>query len=128
MAKQTVERYEETELYRLRHSAAHVMAQAVVQLFAGDARVAIGPPIEDGFYYDFELPRTLTPDDLQAIETGMRRIVLGKHAFVRREVTAAEARAEFAAQPYKLELIDGLVSGVKGEAGERAGAAPAITF
>ena len=128
MAKQTVERYEETELYRVRHSAAHVMAQAVLQLFGGDARLAIGPPIEDGFYYDFELPRSLTPDDLQAIETGMRRIVLGKHAFVRREVSAADARAEFAAQPYKLELIDGLVRGGKDVSGKPAADAPAITF
>ena len=128
MAKQTVERYEETELYRVRHSAAHVMAQAVLQLFGGDARLAIGPPIEDGFYYDFELPRSLTPDDLQAIETGMRRIVLGKHAFVRREVSAADARAEFAAQPYKLELIDGLVRGGQDDSGKPAADAPAITF
>src|SRR5687767_2550677 len=94
-------------LYKLRHSTAHVMAQAVLEMFP-DAKIAIGPPVENGFYYDFDLPRTLTPDDLQEIEKRMRRIVQGKHAFVRREVSADEAKALFADQPYKIELIDGL--------------------
>src|SRR5688572_19729730 len=66
--------------YRLRHSAAHVMAEAVLELFP-DAKLAIGPPIEDGFYYDFDLPRPLTPDDLAAIEDGMRTIIAGNYPF-----------------------------------------------
>src|SRR5512138_356071 len=93
--------------YRLRHSAAHVMAEAVLQEFP-DGKIAIGPPIEDGFYYDFDLPRPLTPEDLQAIEERMRRIIKGDHPFAYREVSAEEARSRFAEQPYKLELIDGL--------------------
>jgi len=97
-------------LYRIRHSAAHVMAQAVREIFP-EARIAIGPPIDDGFYYDFDLPRALTPDDLTDIEARMRRIIAGKHPFVYREVTAAEARTIFHDQPYKLELIDGLAAG-----------------
>ena len=98
------------QLYKIRHSAAHVMAQAVREIFPA-ASIAIGPPIDDGFYYDFDLPRALTPDDLADIESRMRRIINGKHAFVYREVTAAEARQIFADQAYKLELIDGLAAG-----------------
>jgi threonyl-tRNA synthetase len=94
-------------LYKLRHSTAHVMAEAVLHLFP-DAKIAIGPPVENGFYYDFDLPRPLTPDDLQDIEKRMRKIVQGKFAFTRREVSADEARELFKDQPYKLELIDGL--------------------
>ncbi|MFN5928631.1 MAG: threonine--tRNA ligase, partial [Roseiflexaceae bacterium] len=93
------------QLYRIRHSAAHVMAQAVREIFP-DARIAIGPPIDDGFYYDFDLPRALTLDDFADIESRMRRIIAGKHAFVYREVSAAEARTIFHDQPYKIELID----------------------
>ncbi|ABU56481.1 threonine--tRNA ligase [Roseiflexus castenholzii] len=96
--------------YRLRHSAAHVMAQAVLELFP-EGKIAIGPPIEDGFYYDFDLPRPLTPDDLEEIEKRMRRIIAGKHPFVYRVVDPDEARALFRDQPYKLELIDGLLHG-----------------
>jgi threonyl-tRNA synthetase len=102
--------YEESDLYRIRHSAAHVMAQAVVQLFP-QAKYTIGPPIEDGFYYDFELPRSLTPEDLVEIERRMRRILSGNHAFERKAVSAQEARQIFKDQPYKLELIDGLEKG-----------------
>jgi threonyl-tRNA synthetase len=109
---------EKDPYYRLRHSAAHVMAEAVLQLFP-DALLAIGPPIEDGFYYDFDLPRPLTPDDLSAIEAAMRHIILGNYPFVYREVSAEAARALFQAQPYKLELIDGLARG-QDEYGERA--------
>ncbi|MFM2033266.1 MAG: hypothetical protein RLZZ297_2031 [Chloroflexota bacterium] len=98
------------QLYKIRHSAAHVMAQAVREIFPA-AGIAIGPPIDDGFYYDFDLPRALTPDDLADIESRMRRIINGKHAFVYREVSAAEARTIFADQVYKLELIDGLAAG-----------------
>src|SRR5262245_54960976 len=105
------ERYEESELYKIRHSAAHVMAQAVMEMFPGQARIAIGPPIENGFYYDFDLPCALTPEDLDAIEKRMRQIIGGNHPFVRKEVSADEARAEFNDQPYKLELINGLDKG-----------------
>jgi threonyl-tRNA synthetase len=97
--------------YRLRHSLAHVMAEAVLQIFPA-GKVAIGPPIENGFYYDFDLPRALTPEDLSEIERRMRKIIGGNHPFVYREVSATEARAIFADQPYKLELIDGLASGL----------------
>jgi len=106
------------QLYKIRHSAAHVMAQAVLQMFP-DAGIAIGPPIDDGFYYDFDLPRALTPDDLSEIEGRMRAIIAGKHAFIYREVTADEARSLFAGQTYKLELIEGLASG-QNEYGESA--------
>ena len=105
-------------LYKIRHSAAHVMAQAVLQMFP-DAGIAIGPPIDDGFYYDFDLPRALTPDDLVEIEGRMRTIIAGKHAFIYREVSADEARKLFAGQTYKLELIEGLASG-QNEYGESA--------
>jgi threonyl-tRNA synthetase len=106
------------QLYKIRHSAAHVMAQAVVQMFP-DAGIAIGPPIDDGFYYDFDLPRALTPDDLAEIEGRMRTIITGKHAFIYREVSADEARQLFAGQTYKLELIEGLAAG-QNEYGESA--------
>ncbi len=109
--------------YRLRHSLAHVMAQSVLELFP-DAKIAIGPPIEDGFYYDFDLPRPLTPDDLEQIENGMRRIIKGNFPFEYRAVGADEARQLFHDQPYKLELIDGLASG-QDEYGEEAGTAGA---
>jgi len=93
-----------------RHSASHVMAEAVLQLFP-DARFAIGPAIDDGFYYDFDLPRALNPDDLPVIEDLMRKIVAENSEFVRREVSKDEARALFAGQPYKLELLDDLEEG-----------------
>lgn len=86
------------------------MAEAVLQLFP-DAKFAIGPSIEDGFYYDFDLPRPLTPDDLPIIEERMQTIVAADNKFVRREVTKDEARKLFAAQPYKLELLEGLEEG-----------------
>src|SRR5438445_118570 len=94
------------DLYRIRHSLAHVMAQAVVERFP-ETRLAIGPPIRDRFYYDFELPRELTDEDLKAIEERMREIIRGKHCFTYREVSPEEARELFRAQPYKLELIEG---------------------
>lgn len=120
--------YEQSDLYKIRHSCAHVMAQAVMELFAGEARIAIGPPIEDGFYYDFELPRPLTPDDFEPIEKRMRQIIGARHPFVRREVSAAEARTQFANQPYKLELIDGLDKGGVDENGNPTSAPPVISF
>ena len=102
--------YAETDLYRIRHSAAHVMAQAVMEMYP-QAKIAIGPPIEDGFYYDFDLPRPLTPEDLTRIEARMREIVPSKHRFQRRAVSADEAKKLFSDQPYKLELIAGLEAG-----------------
>jgi threonyl-tRNA synthetase len=91
----------------LRHSTAHVMAQAVTQLFPG-AKFSIGPAIENGFYYDFELPggRTFTEDDLERIETKMREIVKADQAFVRSEMSLEEAKDLFADQPYKVEIIE----------------------
>jgi threonyl-tRNA synthetase len=110
MAKQVQENYEDLPIYRIRHSVAHVMAQAVLEQFP-TAKFAIGPAIEDGFYYDFDLPRTLTPEDLEAIEKRMRKIISGKHPFRRKVVSSDEARQIFKDQPYKLELIEGLESG-----------------
>jgi len=97
-------------LYRLRHSAAHVLAQAVTELLSplGPVRLAIGPPITDGFYYDFELPRALSPEDLSRLEAAMKDIIKHNVPFHTREVTPEEARELFADQPYKLELIDDL--------------------
>jgi len=96
----------------LRHSTAHVMAQAVIQLFPG-AKYSIGPAITDGFYYDFELPgtRTFSDDDLAAIEARMREIIKSDQPFVRAELPAAEALVVFADQPYKCEIIERVSSG-----------------
>jgi threonyl-tRNA synthetase len=110
MAEHMKERYEDSELYRIRHSAAHVMAEAVLEMFP-EAKYTIGPPIENGFYYDFDLPRTLIPEDLEKIEKRMRQIISGHHKFTRQVVSADEARQIFKGQPYKLELIDGLEQG-----------------
>ncbi len=95
----------EEKLEVMRHSAAHVMAEAVQSIFP-DAKFGIGPAIENGFYYDFDLPRRLSPDDLPLIEAKMREIIAANTPFVREEVTKEEARQLFAAQPYKLELIE----------------------
>jgi threonyl-tRNA synthetase len=103
-------RYEDTQLYRIRHSLAHVMAQAMLERFP-EAHIAIGPPIEDGFYYDFDLRAPLTDGDLEWVENRMKQILKGNHAFAVREVSADEARAIFATQPFKLELINDLVAG-----------------
>ncbi|MFH2039551.1 MAG: threonine--tRNA ligase [Chloroflexota bacterium] len=110
MAEKIQERYEDSDLYRIRHSAAHVMAQAVLEMFP-EAKYTIGPPIENGFYYDFDLERTLTPDDLKALEKRMRQIMAGRHVFEKKVLSAQEARKVFAEQPYKLELIAGLEEG-----------------
>ena len=95
----------EGKLETIRHSASHVMAEAVLSMFP-DARFAIGPAISDGFYYDFELPRSLTPEDLPVIEKKMAEIVKADLPFTHREITKDEAKKLFANQPYKLELID----------------------
>jgi threonyl-tRNA synthetase len=88
----------------VRHSAAHVAAQAV-QSLRPDAKLGIGPPIKDGFYYDFDVAEHFTPDDLREIEKAMNKIVKQRQRFRRRPVGDVEARAELAAEPYKLELI-----------------------
>ena len=92
-------------LVRLRHSCAHIMAEAVLSLFP-DGKLGIGPPIEDGFYYDFQLPRALTPDDLPAIESRMREIIDSRSEFSRREIPKHEALDFFAGQPFKRDLIE----------------------
>ncbi len=125
MAEQ--ERYEESHLYKIRHSAAHVMAQAVLELFP-EGKFTIGPPIENGFYYDFDLPRNLTPDDLEQIEKRMRQIIQGKHAFKKTIVSAEEAKRIFADQPYKLELIEGLEKGRLDEYGNPVQERPEISI
>jgi threonyl-tRNA synthetase len=112
--------------YRLRHSAAHVMAEAVLEIFP-EGKIAIGPPIEDGFYYDFDLPRPLTPDDLIEIENRMRRIINEDHSFNYRVVSADEARELFKDQPYKLELIEGLARGQNENGEESEGGAQVIS-
>ena len=94
----------EARLERMRHSAAHVMAEAVQSFFPG-AKFGIGPAIEDGFYYDFELPRALVPEDLTAIEAKMREIIAANFPFIREELSKAKALKLFSEQPYKLELI-----------------------
>jgi threonyl-tRNA synthetase len=98
----------------LRHSTAHVMAQAVQEVYA-NTRLGIGPPIKDGFYYDFDPTNTFNPDDLLKIESAMRKIVKEGQRFRRRVTTEAEALKELAHEPYKCELI-----GIKGPAGEEA--------
>ena len=98
------------DLQVLRHSASHVMAEAVLELFP-DAKLGIGPAIENGFYYDFDLPRPLTPDDLDQITELMKESIRARQPFVRREVSQEEARTLFKEQPYKLELIDEMPDG-----------------
>jgi threonyl-tRNA synthetase len=126
MAENQAERYEDSQLYRIRHSAAHVMAQAVVEMFP-EAKYTIGPPVENGFYYDFDLPRNLTPEDLQVIEKRMRQIIAGRFPFEREVISADDARAIFAQQPYKLELIAGLEDGGFDEYGNPLDAKPEIS-
>jgi threonyl-tRNA synthetase len=104
------------------------MAQAVMELFPGQAKIAIGPPIEDGFYYDFDLPRALTPEDLEAVERRMREIIAQDVPFVRKAISAEEARRLFADQPYKLELIEGLEQGGSDEHGEPLQEKPEISI
>ncbi|MEA2673627.1 MAG: threonyl-tRNA synthetase [Chloroflexota bacterium] len=113
------------ELDAMRHSTAHVMAEAVLDLFPG-TKLGIGPAVADGFYYDFEVPRALTPDDLAAIEARMRESVAANHAFVRKEVPFDDGRAavEGRGQTYKVEILDDLAAKASA-AGEGS---PTITF
>ncbi|HWC21034.1 MAG TPA: threonine--tRNA ligase [Flexivirga sp.] len=103
----------------LRHSTAHVLAQAVQQINP-DAKLGIGPPITDGFYYDFDVETPFTPEDLKALEKAMQKIINEGQTFHRREISDDAARAELASEPYKLELI-----GLKSKAGEAADGADA---
>ncbi len=116
MAEKIKEKYEGSHLYKLRHSTAHVMAQAVLDKFP-EAKIAIGPAIEDGFYYDFDLPRPLTPEDLDDITARMREIIKGDHGFNKEVIDAKQAREIFKDQPFKLELIEDLESGEQDEHG-----------
>lgn len=128
-----MENSEKDLLYKIRHSTAHVMAQAVMELYP-DAKLAIGPPIENGFYYDFDLgtdseskPIAFSPEDLQKIEKRMRQIVAGKHEFNYREIGPDEARELFKDQPYKLELIEGLIEGNVDEYGTATDETPVLS-
>lgn len=100
----------EERLARMRHSAAHVLAEAMVELFP-DAELGIGPPIDTGFYYDFRLPRSLTPEDLVWLEERMRKSVKGKHRFRMAAITKAEAQERWKNQPFKLDLLSELEEG-----------------
>ncbi len=127
MSSEKQERYEDSKLYRVRHSTAHVMAQAVLDLFP-TGKIAIGPPIQDGFYYDFDLPRALTPEDLDQIENRMKEIIKNHHVFEKKVVSIDEARKEFKEQPYKLELLDGLEQGGFDEDGNPIEEVPEISL
>lgn len=111
---QISESYAQSDLYKIRHTAAHVLAQAVLEKYP-DAKLGIGPPIDDGFYYDFDLgvdnkgkPISFKPDDLLDLEKRMRHIIAGQFPLEYREISLDEAKQLFAEQPYKLELIDDL--------------------
>ena len=117
----------QSNLYRMRHTAAHVLAQAVLEMIP-DAKLGIGPPIENGFYYDFDLgvdndgqPRTFSPDDLAWLEKRMRQIISEQSsAAIIVKFRSRKHGYLFADQPYKLELIDGLVAGQIDENGNQA--------
>lgn len=124
---------EREKLYRVRHSIAHVMAQAVLERYP-QAKVGIGPPIDSGFYYDFDLgpdetgrPRTFTPEDLEKIAVRMRELIAARQPFVYREVSPEEARQLFKDQPYKLELIEGILQGGADEYGNESEAVPVVS-
>ena len=97
----------------MRHSTAHVLAQAVLRLYPG-TKYSIGPPIQDGFYYDFDVEKPFTPEDLERIEAEMRKIVKENQRFERAEVSREEALGLFSAQPYKVEIIEGVASDAEG--------------
>src|SRR5947207_2418989 len=104
---QTAAQPKEEYLNHLRHSTAHVMAQAVTELFSG-TQLTIGPPIEDGFYYDFDSPHRFVPEDLEKIEKRMRQIVEGNHPFVMSTHSSEEAKKFWSerGEKYKVELIN----------------------
>jgi threonyl-tRNA synthetase len=127
MSVKVEEKYEESQLYKIRHSAAHIMAQAVVEMFP-EAKYTIGPPVENGFYYDFELPEPISQDDLPKLEKRMRQIIAGQHVFEKEVLSGDKARNIFKDQPYKLELIDGLEQGGLDEYGEPLDEKPEISI
>jgi threonyl-tRNA synthetase len=96
--------------FRIRHSAAHIMAEAVLKLFP-EAQFAVGPPIENGFYYDFHIQRPFAPEDLEQIEAAMRESIAAGAAFEQSELSLEEAKTHFAGQPFKLEIIDAIPDG-----------------
>lgn len=115
--------YQETELYKIRHSAAHVLAEAVLEFYP-DAKLAIGPPIEDGYYYDFDLgknedgkPITFSPEDLEKIEAQMKKLLKSNAKFVQSSMSIDEALEFFKDEPYKIELIQDLAAGKEDENG-----------
>jgi threonyl-tRNA synthetase len=119
--------YHLSQLYKIRHSTAHVLAQAVLEMFP-EGKIAIGPPIKDGFYYDFDLPRPLTEEDLVALENRVKEIIKGGFAFTSRTVDPEEAREFFKDQPYKIELIEDLLKGGRDENGEKIAGAASLSF
>ncbi len=116
-ALEPVEPASQDGLHVLRHSTAHVLAQAVCDLYPG-ASYAIGPAIEDGFYYDFALPSAPSADDLPRIEARMRELIAADQPFVREEVTRTEALDRLAGQPFKVEILEGLADEAEAGAGE----------
>ena len=119
--------HDQHNLQGLRHSVSHVMAQAVLEKFP-EGKLAIGPPVEHRFYYDFDLHRPLTPEDLEEIEARMREVIAQEHEFVRQEIDEQQARQLFEDQPYKLELIDGILSAGTDEYGEPLQEAPKLSI
>lgn len=118
MKTMSEEEYRASPLYRMRHSAAHLMAAAVLE-YIPEAKVAIGPPIDHGFYYDFDLPRPLTQEDLEKIEARMRELIRAGLDFRYQEISPEEAERLFADQPYKLELIHDILQRGTDEYGEQ---------
>jgi len=104
------------QLYKLRHSTAHVMAEAVLEMFP-EGKLAFGPPIENGFYYDFDLPRPLSTEDLAEIEERMKEIIKGDYPFVHRDISVDQAKEMFSSQPYKIDQIEKLAAGEEDEDG-----------
>ena len=106
--------FKEKQIYldNLRHSSAHVLAEAVIKLFP-DAKLTIGPPIEDGFYYDFDVKNAFTPKDLKKIEQEMRRIINQNTDFIEREVTRDEAMLSVKDNPFKIEILESIPENAK---------------
>lgn len=121
-------------LYKIRHSCAHILAQAVMERFAsegaGSVLFGVGPPIENGFYYDFGLPRSLTDEDLLWLEDRVKEIIRQGVTFECESVSIEKAQSLFSGQPYKLELLDGILAGAIDENGEedKSGRQAAITI
>ncbi len=127
MEKENKERYEDSHLYKVRHSTAHIMASAVLERFP-NAKIAIGPAIDTGFYYDFDLPRPLTPEDLSEIEARMRKLIKDHIKFEKKIITAEEGKHIFHDQPYKLELIEDLEKGQFDEHGNPVNEKPELSI